>query len=122
MGSQALPDATTFLAAVAANIAIYLMLCVGLWRFRRAGMLSADDPPAVFRRLERVLTRLYPDAKSDTLREMLDRAKKTFPQLNWAAVMGELDEYEAYKYGGKSIPNSAGETLKLAAILREKKQ
>jgi len=102
-------------------VVIYALLGLGVLKARRASKVSADDPPAVFRRLERVLSRLYPEARSDTLREMLDRARESIPQFDWAAVMGELDQYEAYKYGGKTMPSSALETLKLASILRERK-
>lgn len=110
-----------FYVAIAANAIIYASLGVGLWRRRRAGLVNPDDPPAVFRRLERVLTRLYPDARSDTLREMLQRVRNAFPQFDWKAVIEELDEYEAYKYGGMPVPRSARETFKLATAITERK-
>lgn len=116
-----MPELDTFSVAVVANAIIYSSLGAGLWRLRRAGLVSPDDPPAVFRRLEKVLSRLYPDSKSDTLRELLERAMKSFPQFDWKPAMEELDAYEAYKFGGKPVPSSAGETFKLVNAIRGRK-
>lgn len=106
---------------VVADAAIYAALAVGLLRLRMLRIVDPSNPSAVYGKLERALSAVYPDAKADTLRELLERAKRTFPEQDWEALQREFEEYEAYRYGGRPKPKSAEATLRFAKSVRRKK-
>jgi hypothetical protein len=102
--------------------AVYALLAVGLLRLRWLRLVDPKNPVAVYRKLERVLGRVYPNTQGDTLKELLVRAKMTYPEYNWKALEKEFDEYEAYRYGGRPKPSSAEETLKFTNSIRKRKE
>ena len=88
---------------------------------RRLRSVDPRNPVTVYRKLERVLGRVYPNTRGDTLRELLMRAKKSYPDFDWKALEREFDEYEAYRYGGRPKPSSVKETLRLTNSIRRRK-
>jgi hypothetical protein len=107
---------------VVATGAVYALLVVGLLRLRWLRLVDPGNPTAVYRKLERVLGRVYPNTQGDTLRELLDRARQKYPEFNWKELEREFDEYEAYRYGGRPKPKSLEETLKFANSIRSRKE
>jgi hypothetical protein len=107
---------------VVATAAIYAALGVGLLRLRWLRSVDPGNPLAVYRKLERVLGRVYPDTQGDTLRELLLRARKTYPEANWKVLEKEFNDYEAFRYGGRPKPSSMQETLKFTNSIRRRKE
>ena len=107
---------------VVADAAIYAALAVGLLRLRMLRIVDPSNPTAVYGRLERALNGVYPDAKADTLKELLERAKKTYPEQDWGVLEKEFEEYEAYRYGGRPKPKSAEATLRFAKSIRRRRE
>ena len=101
--------------------AAYALLVVGLVRLRLLTMVDAGNPVAVYRKLERVHGRVYPETRGDTLKALLVRARKSYPSFDWVRLDSEFGEYEAYRYGGRPQPAKVEETLKLANFIGKRK-
>jgi len=115
-------EPSPFGLAIVANVVVYALLVVGLLRLRVLRSVDARNPVAVYRKLERVLGKVYPNTQGDTLRELLMRAKMTYPEFDWKALEREFVEYEAYRYGGRAKPRSVEETLKFTNSIRRRKK
>lgn len=102
------------------NVALLLGLAAGVVMNRRPLLPKVDDPEVAFGLLESSVKRAFPDLKdSFTWREAVGRARRAGAAVDWSKIMSELEEYEAYKYGGKEKPAvGVAEVVRLALALR----
>ena len=105
---------------IALDAAAYASLAVGLVQWRRQRITLPVDSVAAFRQLETSLKRAFPDIDEGfTWREAMGRARTLKKDLEWDKIQGDVDAYEAYRYGGGPVPPAPGnEFLGLLKALR----
>ena len=102
------------------DVVIYLFLIIGVFlTWRRAGKPRIEDPVLAFALLEKSLQKAFPDLPAGfTLREALSLAERLRLKVDWGRVQLALERYEAFRYGGATLPEKVQEeVLRLAAIL-----
>jgi hypothetical protein len=102
------------------DVLIYLSLILGVFKSRRrAATPRVDDPALAFALLERSLQRAFPDLPPGfTLREALSLAERLRLKVDWGRVQLALERYEAFRYGGATLPEKVQEeVLKLTEML-----
>ena len=102
------------------DILVYLSLIIGVLKARRgAATPGVEDPVLAFALLEKSLQKAFPDLPAGfTLREALSLAERLRLKVDWGRVQLALERYEAFKYGGATLPEKVqDEVLRLAAIL-----
>jgi len=102
------------------DILIYLSLILGVFKARRgAATPRVEDPVLAFALLEKSLQKAFPDLPEGfTLREALSLAERLRLKVDWGRVQLALERYEAFRYGGATLPEQVHEeVLRLAAIL-----
>jgi len=102
------------------DILIYLSLILGVVKARRgAATPRVEDPVLAFALLEKSLQNAFPDLPAGfTLREALSLAERLRLKVDWGQVQLALERYEAFRYGGATLPEKVqDEVLRLAAIL-----
>ncbi len=102
------------------DILIYLSLILGVFKARRgAATPRVEDPVLAFALLEKSLQKAFPDLPAGfTLREALSLAERLRLKVDWGRVQLALERYEAFRYGGATLPEKVqDEVLRLAAIL-----
>jgi len=103
------------------DILIYLSLILGVFKARRirAAMPRIKDPVLAFALLEKSLQKAFPDLPAGfTLREALSLAERLRLKVDWGRVQLALERYEAFRYGGATLPEKVQEeVLRLAAML-----
>jgi len=105
---------------VPVDILIYLSLILGVFEARRrAATPRVEDPVLAFALLEKSLLKAFPDLPAGfTLREALSLAERLRLKVDWGRVQLALERYEAFRYGGATLPEKVQEeVLRLAAIL-----
>ncbi|TLY15048.1 MAG: hypothetical protein E6K86_07045 [Thaumarchaeota archaeon] len=102
------------------DILIYLSLILGVFKARsREATPRVEDPVLAFALLEKSLQKAFPDLPEGfTLREALSLAERLRLKVDWGRVQLALERYEAFRYGGATLPEKVqDEVLRLAAIL-----
>jgi hypothetical protein len=102
------------------DVVIYLSLILGVFKStRRAATPRVEDPVLAFALLERSLQKAFPDLPPGfTLREALSLAERLRLKVDWGRVQLALERYEAFRYGGATLPEKVQEeVLRLAAML-----
>ena len=99
------------------DVVIYLSLIIGVFlTWRRAGKPRIEDPVLA---LEKSLQNAFPDLPAAfTLRDALSLDERLRLKVDWGRVQLALERYEAFRYGGATLPEKVQEeVLRLAAIL-----
>ena len=102
------------------DILVYLSLILGVFEMRRrAAKPRVEDPLLSFALLEKSLQKAFPHLPAGfTLREALSFAERLRLKVDWGRVQLALERYEAFRYGGATLPEQVHEeVLRLAAIL-----
>ena len=102
------------------DILVYLSLILGVFEMRRReAKPRVEDPLLAFALLEKSLQKAFPDLPAGfTLREALSFAERLRLKVDWGRVQLALERYEAFRYGGATLPEQVHEeVLRLAAIL-----
>jgi len=102
------------------DILVYLSLILGVFEMRRrAAKPRVEDPLLAFALLEKSLQKAFPHLPAGfTLREALSFAERLRLKVDWGRVQLALERYEAFRYGGATLPEQVHEeVLRLAAIL-----
>ena len=102
------------------DILVYLSLILGVFEMRRrSAKPRVEDPLLAFALLEKSLQKAFPDLPAGfTLREALSFAERLRLKVDWGRVQLALERYEAFRYGGATLPEQVHEeVLRLAAIL-----
>jgi len=102
------------------DVVIYLSLIIGVFlTWRRAGKPRIEDPVLAFALLEKSLQNAFPDLPAAfTLRDALSLDERLRLKVDWGRVQLALERYEAFRYGGATLPEKVQEeVLRLAAIL-----
>ena len=102
------------------DILVYLSLILGVFEMRRReAKQRVEDPLLAFALLEKSLQKAFPDLPAGfTLREALSFAERLRLKVDWGRVQLALERYEAFRYGGATLPEQVHEeVLRLAAIL-----
>ena len=102
------------------DILVYLSLILGVFEMRRReAKQRVEDPLLAFALLEKSLQKAFPDLPAGfTLREALSFAERLRLKVDWGRVQLALERYEAFRYGGATLPEQVQEeVLRLAAIL-----
>lgn len=104
---------------IAANIAAYIFLLLGVLRGRSRKPPRNPSIEEAFRFLESALKQAFPDLPEGfTWKEVTSRLKSLDIDVNWAEVEDTLRKYEAFRYGGIEYQNAnADSVLQLASEL-----
>jgi len=99
------------------NLIVYASVAAGLIEGRRRSATIVGGQEAIFRQLESVLKKRFPDLPEGfTMREGLSRVKSLGLDLSWDPLERALEGYEAYRYGGGPAPS--GTQPELARLIR----
>jgi hypothetical protein len=105
------------LLLVLLDVGVFVTVAVGIVVLRRMPGPVGDGS---FETLGEVLQARFPDlSEGSTLREGLERARATDPDLDWDGIDRALVEYEGHRYGGSPDPDAAPDAVSdLVASLR----
>jgi hypothetical protein len=105
---------------LALNAIAYTSAGAGALQLRKQRQTKPVDSLAAFQLFEVSLRRAFPDLKEGfTWREAVSRTRGLTTDLDWVKIGGDLDLYEAYRYGGDPLPPMPGiEFFRLLKALR----
>jgi hypothetical protein len=103
-----------------ADIVVLASAGAGFLLMRRIKPASTLDVREAFDVLDRTIRRYVPELSDGfTWGEAFERLKESGIRSDWKTMQERLNEYEAFRYGGKEAPREGqGEIVSLAVKLR----
>ena len=103
-----------------ADVVVLAAAGSGLVALRRLRPVAAPDMQSAFQILERYIGRYAVGVPLGyTWREAFEWLKGEGVGVDWAGAKARLEEYEAFRYGGRSLPSGGqDEVISLAQRLR----
>ena len=97
-------------------------LTLGFFLMRRLRPPVIRDVKEAYEVLDRTIVRFVPDLPTGyTWGDALERLKGYGMKVDWPRMESSLAEYEAFRYGGRSMPSSGGEeAVGLSTQIRRK--
>jgi hypothetical protein len=97
-----------------------VFLAAGVLALRRLRPPVINDIRTAFQVLDRSIERFVPEMPTGyTWSEAVERLKSSGVKIDWARMESSLAEYEAFRYGGRSMPkNGKEEVVRLSMKIR----
>ena len=101
------------------NIAVYIVLAIGIIRNRRNRLPKNPTVEDAFKYLEISLNRAFPNLPAGyTWNEVINKLKSLNLELDWFEIESTFKKYEDYRYGGIQYKNANVDAiLRLASSL-----
>jgi len=109
---------------VGLNIAVYVVLAIGIIRNRKGMLPKNPTVEDAFKYLETSLNRAFPDLPPGfTWNEVINRLKSLNLDLDWFNIESTFKKYEDYRYGGIQYKNANVDViLQLASSLPRREE
>lgn len=113
-------EPTPVLVLAVGDAGIFVVALSGYLLLRRLRPAGVLDMRGAFQVLDRSITKYVPELSAGfTWREAFKRLEEDGVKVDWNQMRKRLDEYEAYRYGGREAPRGGqADVVKLAQKLR----